>query len=226
MSSLTDVSITCSNNDHAAKIIGGRVKLGGHSVLDRVQFDGPAMFDRFAIVKLATIGRYTAAGQMFRCIEARLGAYCSIGDNVLINAGLHPANWLSTHGFQWARQSWDWAEEMAEPARLPAFRTRRPVVIGHDVWIGANVVVLPGVRVGNGAILGGGAVVTRDVADYTVVAGVPARPIRKRFSEDTIARLLRLRWWDFSTRLLNDLPFDDVDACLDRLEAMRNGECA
>ena len=72
------------------------------------------------------------------------------------------------------------------------------IVIGNDVWIGYEAVILAGVTVGDGAIIGTRAVVTKDVPPYTIVAGIPAKPIRKRFSEDTIATLLQLRWWDWS----------------------------
>ena len=70
-------------------------------------------------------------------------------------------------------------------------------MVGNDVWIGYEAVILSGVTIGDGAIIGARAVVTKDVPPYTIVAGVPARPIRKRFDEETIARLEQLRWWDW-----------------------------
>lgn len=76
-------------------------------------------------------------------------------------------------------------------------RNNRPVLIGNDVWIGANVVILPGVKVGDGAILAAGAVITKDVEPYTVVGGVPAKIIRKRFDNDMIEMFLKIKWWDW-----------------------------
>ena len=78
-----------------------------------------------------------------------------------------------------------------------AWDNKGDIVVGNDVWIGYEAVILSGVTIGDGAIIGARAVVTKDVLPYTIVAGVPARPIRKRFDEETIARLEQLRWWDW-----------------------------
>ena len=83
-------------------------------------------------------------------------------------------------------------------ARIPeAWDNRGDIVVGSDVWIGYEAVILSGVTIGDGAIVGARAVVTKDVPPYTIVGGVPAKPIRKRFSEEDIAQLLELRWWDW-----------------------------
>ena len=91
-----------------------------------------------------------------------------------------------------------------------AWDNRGDIVIGNDVWIGYEAVILSGVHIGDGAIIGARAVVTRDVEPYTIMGGVPARPIRKRYDEETIQRLLALRWWDF--------PPEQMRKCLDALE--------
>jgi carbonic anhydrase/acetyltransferase-like protein (isoleucine patch superfamily) len=114
----------------------------------------------------------------------------------------------------------------AEAVRDHAFfRSRREdrVIIGNDVWIGHGVIVLPGVAVGNGAVLAADAVVTRDVAPYTVVGGVPARTIRERFSRETAARLDRIAWsdWPFETIMdrLRDFQVSDIEAFCDRWDS-------
>jgi tetrahydrodipicolinate N-succinyltransferase len=95
------------------------------------------------------------------------------------------------------------------------------VTIGSDVWTGHNVNILPGVSVGDGAVIGAGSVVTRDVPPFAIVAGSPARVLRMRFSERTIERLLCLKWWELELSELTGLPFRDVECCLDQIEEIR-----
>jgi hypothetical protein len=111
----------------------------------------------------------------------------------------------------------------ADAERDHAFFAERrsdKVTIGNDVWIGHGVLVLPGVKVDDGAVLAGGAVVTRDVAPYSIVGGVPARPIRDRFPADIAARLVRIAWWDWPFDLimerLADFQSTDIVAFCDR----------
>ncbi len=99
-----------------------------------------------------------------------------------------------------------------------AWDNKGDIVVGNDVWIGYEAVILAGVTIGDGAIIGARAVVTRDVPPYTIVGGVPAKPIRKRFDEDTIARLLELRWWDWpEERIAQNIPAIQTGK-LDRLQ--------
>jgi hypothetical protein len=89
------------------------------------------------------------------------------------------------------------------------WRRSHQCVIGHDTWLGHNVIVMPGVKVGTGAVVGSGAVVTKDVDPYTIVVGVPAKPVRKRFPETTIEKLLEIAWWDWDRAAL-EARFDDL----------------
>ncbi|HGN9081945.1 TPA: type B chloramphenicol O-acetyltransferase [Klebsiella pneumoniae] len=123
-----------------------------------------------------------------------IGAFCSIGSGAaFIMAGNqgHRHEWVSTFPFFYANESWQQAQ--AADGYLPAGDT----VIGNDVWIGSEAIIMPGVRVGDGAIIGTRALVTRDVEPYAIVGGNPARVLRKRFDEDRIALLLEMRWWDW-----------------------------
>jgi len=125
-----------------------------------------------------------------------IGKFCSIacGAKFLLNSANHTLHSLSTYPFPIFYDEWEhgiWAAE--------AWDNKGDIVIGNDVWIGFEAVVMAGVTVGDGAVIGTRAVVTKDVPPYTIVGGVPAQPIRKRFSDEDIASLLKLRWWDWPT---------------------------
>jgi len=124
-----------------------------------------------------------------------VGSFCSIGSGAAFimcgNQG-HRHDWISTFPFYWMSEVSAFAE--AENGYLPAGDT----VVGNDVWIGSEAMVMPGVQIGDGAIIGTRALVTRDVEPYAVVGGNPARTIRKRFDDDRVRLLLEMKWWDWS----------------------------
>lgn len=124
-----------------------------------------------------------------------IGKFCSIacGAKFLFNSANHTLRSLSTYPFPIFYEEWG----LEGKDIRQAWENKGDIVIGNDVWIGYQAVILAGVTVGDGAIIGSRAVVTRDVPPYTIVGGVPAKPIRKRFDEETIARFRALRWWDW-----------------------------
>lgn len=138
-----------------------------------------------------------------------IGKFCSIacGAKFLFNSANHSLTSLSTYPFPIFFEEWEL--ERAQVTR--AWDHRGDIVIGNDVWIGYEAVILAGVTIGDGAIIGTRAVVTKDVPPYTIVGGVPAKPIRKRFSDDTIAALLALWWWDW--------PEERIAAHLDAIQS-------
>ncbi|MCV6800249.1 type B chloramphenicol O-acetyltransferase [Achromobacter ruhlandii] len=124
-----------------------------------------------------------------------IGSFCSIGSGAsFIMAGNqgHRNDWISTFPFYWMAEVPAFAG--AQNGYLPAGDT----VVGNDVWIGSEAIVMPGVTIGNGAVIGTRAVVTRDVEPYAIIGGNPARMIRKRFNDADIAMLLELKWWDWT----------------------------
>jgi len=127
----------------------------------------------------------------------KIGAYCSIANDVeIILGGYHRTDWVTTYPFS---VLWPSARHLnGHPWN------KGDVVIGNDVWIGSGVLILSGVTIGDGAVVAARAVVTKDVAPYTMVAGNPARPTKKRYDDDTIARLLRVRWWDWDEGKIQD----------------------
>ena len=132
--------------------------------------------------------------------HATIGNFCSIGPGVRIGPGRHPTHWLSTHPAFYGDNG-----ECRLSLGHASFEPYRTTVIGNDAWIGANAIVMDGLTIGDGAIVAAGAVVTRDVPPFTVVAGVPARIVRKRFDAETCAALLDWQWWNLPLDTLRRL---------------------
>jgi acetyltransferase-like isoleucine patch superfamily enzyme len=208
--------------------LNGIVRLNPGARIIESRLLGPVFLNRMSqIGPDVVLGKYFGMNENGFVARATVGSFCAIGARTAINPFNHPLDWLSIHEFQYHPRSFDWVPEYNEFSRL----ARTPdmfehVSIGSDVWTGHNVNILPGVSVGDGAIIGAGSVVTRSVPPFAVVAGVPAQVRRMRFSERTIERLLRLKWWELELSELSGLPFRDVERCLDRIEEIRarNGQ--
>lgn len=134
------------------------------------------------IGKNVKLGDYSYVNKGAIIASGEIGKYCSIGAYSFIGLDEHPLNHFSTSPFTYQNQSWD------------SFTA--PPVIGHDVWIGSTAVILQGVSVGTGAVIGAGAIVTKDVPPYAIVGGNPAKIIRYRFSEKKRRALLESEWWN------------------------------
>lgn len=124
----------------------------------------------------------------------KIGKYCQIGSDVAIHTSSHPITYLSTY-----------VNKNLFEGQLVSLKKDFQVQIGHDVWIGHGVIIVGSLSIGNGAIIGAGSVVTRDVPPFSVVAGVPARIIRKRFNDNIISEIESLQWWDLSEVELNKI---------------------
>ena len=134
--------------------------------------------------------------------KLKIGKFCSIacGAKFLFNSANHTMKSLSTYPFPIFFEEWG----LDVRDITSAWDNKGDIVIGNDVWIGYEAVIMAGVTIGDGAIIGTRAVVTKDVPPYTIVGGVPARQIRKRFSEDMIAYLLALKWWDWPIEKISE----------------------
>ena len=165
-------------------------------------------------------GDYSYVCNGCQIIYAEIGKFCSIASHVRINPGNHPLNRAALHHFTYRSSSYN----LAETDDIAFFNWRRAhkIIIGHDVWIGHGAIVLPGVTIGTGAAIGAGAVVTKDVAPFTVVAGVPAKVIRRRVSKETETGLMRIQWWDWSReqlkKALGDFRTLDADSFVHKYE--------
>lgn len=143
----------------------------------------------------SVVGDYSSIGRNSKIVEAELGKYCSISWNVTVGATNHPYKNVSTHSFPYFPRDGFVAENGLAAER---------VFIGHDVWIGCNSVIMPGVRVGHGAVIGAGAIVTGDVPHYAVAAGVPAAIMKYRFEREIIEQLLEVEWWELAPELIRE----------------------
>ncbi len=176
------------------------------------QLDEAPWVDPTAVVVDSELGPWTAVHARTQMTETALGAYsyvmedcdviyaavgrfCSIASRVRLNPGNHPLHRAAAHHFTYRSLAYGLGED--DDAAFFDWRRAHPVTLGHDVWIGHGATVMPGVTIGTGAAVGAGAVVTKDVAPYTVVAGVPAKPLRRRFTPEVEAAMLRIRWWDW-----------------------------
>jgi len=150
-----------------------------------------------------------------------IGRFCSIADQVeIFLGGNHRADFVTTYPFGALAAQWPGAADLGDPAT-----TRGDVSIGHDVWIGSGAIILSGLTIGNGAIIGARSVVTRDVPAYTVVAGNPAREIRRRFAAGIIAQLEDIAWWDLPddsiAKLARVLQSDRIETAIEAVRTER-----
>jgi hypothetical protein len=175
-----------------------------------------------ATVRDSMLGRYTEVGARTSVAETRMGDYsyvvhdsdiiyttigkfCSVAAMTRINPGNHPMQRAAQAHFTYRASAY--FEGEADEADFFDWRRSTPVTIGHDVWIGHGAIILPGRSIGTGSVVAAGAVVTKDVAPYTIVGGAPARVIRRRFPEAIGERLQTLAWWDWDhDRLRQALP--------------------
>jgi len=129
-----------------------------------------------------------------------IGKYCSIACNAkfIMTSGNHTMNSLSTYTFPIFYEEWD----LDVSQITDAWDNRGDIVIGNDVWIGYDSIIMSGVKIGDGAIIAARALVTNNVLPYTIVGGVPAKVIKKRFTDDVISKLIKIKWWDWSHEMI------------------------
>ena len=168
------------------------------------------------------VGSYTYGHDGIKIIQSgegktlRIGKFCSIAEGVVVFLGAnHRVDWLTTYPFGHIHENKfpKVSREHGHPA------TKGDVIIGNDVWIATNAVIMSGVKVGDGAVIGAYSIVTKDVPPYTIVAGNPAKQIRKRFSDEVINKLLELKWWNMDESKINEIS--DI-LCSNDIEKLNN----
>jgi phosphonate metabolism protein (transferase hexapeptide repeat family) len=199
--SLPQIHDACEITDSQ---LGRYVEIGTGSRLSNVAMGDYSYCDRFADIA-----------------NAQVGKFANIASFVRIGATDHPLDRASLHHFMYRSAAY-WPQ-IPDDAAWFAHRRARGAVIGHDTWIGHNAQIKPEVTVGDGAVVASGAIVTADVAPYTIVAGIPARPIRTRQPKDIADRLIALAWWDWDHDLLGarlpEFRALTATACLDKFES-------
>lgn len=162
-----------------------------------------------ALLNNVKIGKYTYIGPNSSISGCEIGRFCSIGPNILCGYGIHPTNGISTAPMFYSAQKQNGVSYVNENKVIE----RIPIKIGNDVFIGANVTILDGVTIGDGAIIGAGAVVSKDIPPYAIAVGCPIEIKRFRFSEQQIAAMQRIQWWDWEDEKLKGIEsmFFNID---------------
>jgi len=172
------------------------------------------------ILREVHVGDFSYFERHAEAIYATIGKFCSIAANTRINALEHPVERPTTHKLSYRPN--EYFRYLGVDGAFRDRRRARPVTIGNDVWIGHGAVIMPGVTVGDGAVVGANAVVTRNVAPYRIVAGSPARELRRRFPEAVAVRLQALGWWDWPLERLHEAVPDmqklPIEAFLEKWE--------
>lgn len=163
-------------------------------------------------VNMSEMGRYSYLGTNCSVSHTKIGSFCSIATEAMIGGAAHPIDFVSSSTV-FCKGKNIMGKNFAEKE----FEPYKETIIGNDVWLGSRVTVLAGRKIGNGAIIGAGSVVTKDVGDYEIWAGNPAKLIRKRFSDEIINGLQELKWWEWSDEKISSMAefFDSPEKLIE-----------
>ncbi len=177
-------------------ILSPKASIGDFSRISGTAIGRNVVIQRFAQIFNSHIGDYSYTGRNFTMWHAEIGKFCSISWNVSIGGANHDYRKITSHAFLY--------NDMfgLNSGRCGYDRFNNICKIGNDVWIAANSVICRGVSIGDGAVIAAGAVVTKDVEPYSIVAGVPAKHIKYRFDKEIVDELKKIKWWN--------LPYDTI----------------
>jgi virginiamycin A acetyltransferase len=170
--------------------------------------------DRDSIVINSKIDRYSTIGKNSHVINAKIGKFVSISWNVTVGAIQHKIKNLTTHAFPYSS-----AFNIVDNNKFENIRT----IIGHDVWIGTGAIIMSGVNIGNGSIIGAGSIVTKDIEPYSVVAGNPTKLLYKRFSQEIIVEIEKIKWWNWDKeKIQNYIQYFKQPLTMDIINKIKN----
>ena len=170
-----------------------RIKLGYLTNVRNSIFEGNNVLYDGVRFWYSTLGEYSYIAKNSQISRTNIGKFCAIGPNVMIGLGTHPTSqFVSIHPAFYSTLK----QASVTFVSSNLFKEQSKITIGNDVWIGANVLIADGVEIANGAIVAAGAIVTKNIGAYEIVGGVPAKIIRKRFTESQIDFLLKFQWWN------------------------------
>lgn len=181
-------------NSHLA----ANVKVGDFARIADSRFARNVDLQRFSMIYGSEMGDYSYVGRNFTCWHAKIGKFCSISWNVSIGGANHDYTRMTQHSFLYAPQF----GLLESDGEVAYDRFTSKCEIGNDVWIGCHAVILRDVKIGDGAVVAAGSVVTKDVEPYTIVAGVPAKVIKRRCSPELAKRMQDLAWWDMDVHVV------------------------
>lgn len=179
--------------------------------------DEKVVIHKYAAVYSCSVGSFSYIGPRSIVLNAKIGKFCSIGSDVRICLGKHPIDLVSTTPIFYSSDIFQAAHfSLVQKDKFEGYEN---IIIGNDVWIGSNAIILDGVKIGDGAIVAAGAVVTKDIPPYAIVGGIPAKILRYRFDEETIKFLSDFKWWNKSldwikknsNEFLNINKFKDIN---------------
>jgi len=199
--------------------VGTKCIVGEFSRVYKSELMEYVKIDRNNFILSSTLGRFSYTENFTVIQSVEIGSFCSVSWGVSIGGGEHPLDRFTTHDVLYNNR---YGFAVSDDKELDRYQQK--CQLENDVWIGANSVIVRGVHIGNGAVVGAGSVVTRDVPDYAIVAGSPAKIIRYRFSDDVIGRLLSSKWWTLNPDILMKqvvpLRHERIEKFLDIVESL------